>query len=47
MQSGLVVEVQVTGSANVLTFLPYYEGSVPIQFVNDSPLAFEFKQDAE
>jgi len=33
--------VQVTASANMLTFLPYYPGCVPVQLVNDMPYALD------
>ena len=40
------VDIQVTGSANIITFNPYYNGSVPLQLVNDTDFTIEFKQDS-
>ena len=40
----LEVEVQVTGSANIITFTPYYPGCVPLQLVNHTPHPITFKQ---
>lgn len=44
---GLVVDIQVTGSANIISFLPYYNGCVPLQLVNDTDYTIEFKQDSK
>ena len=43
----VVVDVQVTGSANIVTFSPYYVGCVPLLLVNDTELTIEFKQDSK
>ncbi len=43
----VVTEIQVTGSANVVTFSPYYEGVVPVKIVNSMAYDMEFKQTAE
>ena len=43
----LIVDIQVTGSANIVTFSSYYEGCVPIQLVNDTEYTLEFKQDSK
>ena len=43
----MVVEVTVTASANILTFLPYYVGAIPFQIVNDTDYTLQFKQDAK
>ncbi len=43
----VVTEVQVTGSANVVTFNPYYEGVVPVKIVNSMGYDVEFQQMAE
>ena len=40
----VVVEVQVTGSANIVTFAPYYPGCVPLQLVNHTDLSLPFRQ---
>ena len=46
-QGCLVVEVVVTGSGNIVTFLPYYEGAMPFHIVNDTDYNLEFYQNAE
>lgn len=38
------VEVQVTGSANIVTFTPYYMGCVPLQLINYTSHPLNFKQ---
>ncbi len=43
----VVTEIQVTGSANVVTFSPYYEGVVPVKIVNHMGYGIEFQQMAE
>ena len=40
-------EVQVTGSANVITFNPYYDGVVPIKVINEMAYDIEFQQTSE
>ena len=40
----MVTEVQVTGSANVITFNPYYEGVVPVKIINYMAYDIEFQQ---
>ena len=37
----------MSGSANVVTFSPYYVGSVPLLLVNDTDLTLEFRQDSK
>ena len=41
----VVVDIQVTGSANIITFNNYYAGSIPMQLVNDTEFTVEFRQD--
>ena len=43
----VVTEVQVTGSANVITFNPYYEGVVPVKIINYMAYDVEFQQASE
>ena len=42
----VVVDIQVTGSANIVMFLPYYEGSVPMQLINDTDFTVAFNQES-
>ena len=41
------VEVQVTGSANMVTFQPYYHGAAPVRLVNDCHFKIAFGQKPE
>jgi len=43
-QGCLVVEVVVTSSGNIVTFLPYYEGAMPFQIINDTDYSLVFHQ---
>ena len=40
------MEIQITGSANIITFLPYYRGAVPVQMINDTAIAIQFHQNS-
>ncbi len=37
----------MTGSGNIVTFLPYYAGAMPFQIINDTEHSLEFKQETE
>ena len=43
----ICVEVQVTGSANMVTFQPYYHGAAPVKLVNDCHFNIAFGQTSE
>lgn len=43
----VVVDVQVTGSANIITFSPYYIGCVPLLLVNDTDFTIMLRQDSK
>ena len=43
----VVVDVQVTGSANIITFSPYYVGSVPVLLINDTEFTIVLRQDSK